>query len=292
MSPVKIFLLRITLFFGAFLLAAVIVFQASSFFSGPIHSSPVIEQATHDEADEESERRFPKTFRVRTGGDFISLNHSPDLEPARGEDFGLFVWIRPRGLLKEGDNSIFVAKLKAHLEFVSGYSFGIIRRGEVDRPALFWGDIRGQGGKFLFSDIVVPPKEWMLLTLGVFQGQRVVVHSVTTTPEGGTSRVFHGSHILEQPVYPTADKEPLIVGALKSGLYRGELGPFGILIGENFEKNWNQIRTVIEDNALSQSEIVSKNEVMLFVPDGQGDLSAFQHEVKASKVDRKNRKGK
>jgi hypothetical protein len=208
----------------------------------------------------------------------------------RSEDFGLFVWIRPRESLQEGDNAIFVAKLKAEPHFVTGYSFGIARRAQIDRPALFWSDAHGKGGKFLFSDIAITPQGWTLLTVGIFKGKTATVHSAVLGADDAFHEVFHGSHVFDEEVFASAENEPLILGALKSGLFRGSLGPFGIIRGQNLQDRWERIRHELRDSPLEPPTAVSSGELSLFVPDGEVDISAFHLDMMSSKLERSKSK--
>lgn len=284
---IKTFLLRIFLFVGAFTAAALLVFQSGRFFGYRASSdfggvNPVT--IPDEEDDRNLSPPFAHTYRVRKGGDFLTLPHDSSLEPIQSKDFGLFVWIRPRESLHEGDNAIFIAKLKTERYYVTGYSFGIARRAQVDRPALFWSDASGKGGKLLFSDITLPPQRWTLLAVGVFEAKTVTVHSAVLGADDEFQEVFHGSHLFTEEVYASAENEPLILGALKSGLFRGSLGPFGIIRGPHLQERWERIRQELLDSPLEPPTVVSAEELSLFVPDGERDISAFQHDIISSKL--------
>lgn len=293
---IKTFLLRIVLFIGAFAAAALLVFQSGRFFAHRTSSDIGIinSEITSDAEDNEKlSGPFTHGYRVRKGGDFLTLSHDSSLEPIQSKDFGLFVWIRPRETLHEGDNAIFIAKLKTEPYYVTGYSFGIARRAEVDRPALFWSDARGKGGKLLFSDITLAPQQWTLLAVGVFGGKTATVHSAVLGADDEVQESFHGSHIFEEEVFASAENEPLILGALKSGLFRGSLGPFGIIRGPHLQERWERVRQELRESPLEPPSIVSSDEISLFVPDGERDISAFQHDIISSKLKgSKNKKRK
>lgn len=293
---IKTFLLRIFLFIGAFAAAALLVFQSGRVL-GYRSSRDVGSYRLGTIPDEDGKRAlstpFTQPYRIRKGGDFLTLAHDATLEPTQSKDFGLFVWIRPRESLREGDNAIFIAKLKTKPYYVTGYSFGIARRAEVDRPALFWSDASGKGGKLLFSDITIPPQRWTLLVVGVFEAKTVTVHSAVMGADDEIREVFHGSHVFTEEVLASAENEPLILGALKSGGFRGSLGPFGIIRGPHLQERWERIRQELLDSPLEPPTVVSSEELSLFVPDGERDISAFQHEILSSKLQgSKNKKKK
>lgn len=293
---IKTFLLRIALFFAAFTAAALLVFHGGTFFgywTSRANGSFNTQITPIEEDGVELSAPFAHGYRVRKGGDFLTIPDDPALEPIQSKDFGLFVWIRSRESLHEGDDAIFLAKLKTDPYFVTGYSFGIIRRGQVDRPALFWSDARGKGGKLLFSDITIPPQRWILLTVGVFESKTVTVHSAAIGADDKFHEVFHGSHVFTEEVLASAKNEPLILGALKHGLFRGSLGPFGIIRSPHLQERWKRIRQDLRDSPLEPPTILSSEELSLFVPDGERDISAFQHDIMSSKLrGSKNKKRK
>ena len=280
---------------GALAAAALLVFQSGRFFGYRASRDPGTfnPRIIPDEEDERNlSKPFAYTFRVRKGGDFLTLAHDAALEPIQSKDFGLFVWIRPRESLREGDNAIFIAKLKTEPYYVTGYSFGFARRAQVDRPALFWSDAGGKGGKLLFSDITVPPQRWMLLAVGVFEAKTVTVHSAVMGADDEIHEVFHGSHVFSEEILASAENEPLILGALKSGGFRGSLGPFGIIRGPHLQERWERIRQELLDSPLEPPTVISPDELSLFVPDGERDISAFQHKILSSKLKGSNNKKK
>ena len=139
----------------AFLVALFItVFTFSVYFAvwgprvlQPTHtgedSTSIIELDEHDET-------FPNAAHIRTAGDFIAVPHRDVLEPIAGKDFFLFSWVKLRRIPKDEEEVIFLAKIDGESGSARGYSVGIVRKGSVVRPTVYWRNAEGVGGRVSF----------------------------------------------------------------------------------------------------------------------------------------------
>jgi hypothetical protein len=266
----------LALFLFAFIGTVIFFFGGSAYVKRTFFSPPDTPEVEQEEVD----ARFPDSASIRSSMNYLSISSSPTLEPHLGEDFAFFAWLKFRRPPNDGDEVISIAKLEGSGAASRGYSFGVVQRGGVVRPSLYWRDRDGNGGNFLFSEIQIVPRRWLLLSFGVFQNHIAVVHSAQEGLDGKLREVFHGSYEFEQPILPSCEKD-LMLGAGTSGIFRGQIGPFGIFRGMDLQGRWKPVRESLRETPLLLPEDLEAQEIMLFVPDSQDDLSPFQHKIRS-----------
>ncbi|MCI5065800.1 hypothetical protein MRY87_08760 [bacterium] len=248
-------------------------------FLGLEGSSFLREQSADSLPKSEEIEEFHASAPIRTAGDFISVSHHSALESRSGQDFFLFSWIKLRRNLKDGEEAIFLAKIEGNRSAAHGYSLGLVRRGNIVRPTFYWRDSAGRGQSFLFSEIEVFPKRWILLAVEIRKNQRLSLFSGQIDPLGAVQEIFHGSYELEEEVIPS-NTAPLFIGSRRTGNFRGEIGPFGIFRGEQLSERFVQLRNHLKSVELALPDELPPEDVMLFVPETEEDLSPFHHPIR------------
>lgn len=215
---------------------------------------------------------------------YISVADGPGLNPQASEDFILFSWIRPRSFPEDGQDIVYLAKIGPD-PAKEGYGLGYRREGREVRPIVHWKDKSGVGDRFVFSEMSILPREWVLLVVSFLDGRYLAVHSAQPETDGGIEYKLLGAHDISNIESPAAESN-LVLGALQHGPYRGRIGPFGILSGQALSENLEGL--VYEIVKLTRQEVdsIENTEIKMLMIEPGIDLSANQNEIDLSSFPR------
>lgn len=232
---------------------------------------------------EESDPVFPENITVQSQGAFLRISESPVLSPQPDKDYILAAWFNLKRVPQAGEDMSLISKVDHSHPFKPGFSLALSRHGSLVRPVIYWKDSQGKGGWYNFSEVRIVPRTWFSFVISVYGADRIGLHMVTIEEGQKPKRDLLGGFQLSVPVYPVT-KEPLYVGSLQSGSFRGKIGPISVFSGKNLHKDFKDILKEISRDPLSIPSDIKPTEVMLWCPDGRNDRSSYNHPITRSKA--------
>lgn len=203
---------------------------------------------------------FASTIKITTTGPAVKVKHNDALNPA-GSDFMLFVWFKSDTVIGADDRSAVVGKYDARERFPEGYGIALVGGAEGVRPQVYWHNKGTRGRWYVFASTHIEPQQWYLLAV-TFRSQRYLgVHIAPMSPTA-SSEVL-GGYDLEGSVIPAADVD-LLVGALGTSTFRGEIGPFGVLRSIDISKDVPKIMKRMAREPSLGADVVDSSQVALW----------------------------
>jgi len=267
---------------GNIRLAAIFVIA----FVLPLGLFYMISSGNDSKSDQESSERqvISSSVPILAPNRYISVPSHPVLSPQTDRDFVLFSWIRPRSFPENERDVIFLAKIGPD-PAQEGFGLGYRREGRAVRPVVHWKDSSGRGQRYLYGELTVLPREWILLVVSYLDGQYLAVHAVRTDDRGDLRMKLLGGHQVDAVEAPAGESD-LILGALSHGLYRGRIGPFGILGGESLAGRLPQLFEEILLLTTNRADRLTGVETKLLVVEAGIDRSSYRHTIDLSSIPR------
>jgi hypothetical protein len=214
----------------------------------------------HVRVEPSSEDAFAQAVPVTGVGTVVRIENSPSLNPSAG-DFLLFAWFKLKNPLKDEDRAPFLGKFDPNSKSSTGYALALVGGADGVRPHVFWRNEAGNGRWYAFASTQIRPDQWYLFAV-TFRAQRYLgVHLATFDREANPEVL--GGYDLEGQVIP-ASPAPLQVGAAGSSMFRGRVGPFGILQGVDVARDSGKIIKEIARNPEAIPELVDPSQIALW----------------------------
>lgn len=185
------------------------------------------------------EELFQNTFAIKRNEAHLRVANDESINPKLEEDYLAFTWVKFNSIPKERSRVTIVSKLDENGENRTGFALGVVRDERSLRPVALWSDGSETAKWMYFSEVPIIPHQWLLLAISVSKGRFVGVYSGFYA-DGKASAILHGGYDLDRSVN-AASTAPLRIGASKSGAFRGQLGPFGILRGTGLAEQAKEI---------------------------------------------------
>lgn len=221
---------------------------------------------------------FPESVNVQSQGAYLSVSHSPELNPTSGSDLLLTAWFKLRRLPSSGERMVLLSKAENRPPFNPGYSLSLVRRGASLRPVIYWRDGSGRGGWYRFGEIKPAVRTWCMFSLSFRQEDLLGLHYTVLGADRKPSTELLGGYRLPASVIASSSAD-LVVGALPAGTFRGKIGPVGIFSGMRLTDEFKQAMKRITRSPLSTPSLFSDAEVKLWIKDGKSDSSMYGHKV-------------
>ena len=175
---------------------------------------------------------IPDSISVLQPGVVVHVPHVDSMNPEVGEDWLLLNWIKLKKGILPDERVVLSAKYDPSSRIRPGYSVAL--RGGIDgvRPVVYWQNEEGDGRWFTFAPVQLLSREWYLLALSFRKGT-LGMHVASASNPKSVSPL--GGYDVGATVLPKNSSE-LIVGSFANGRFRGKLGPFGIVKGEELSK--------------------------------------------------------
>lgn len=227
---------------------------------------------------------FPQAMVVSRGDSFIEVPPSEHLNPQAGKDFILVQWFQLRRLPAPGNRITLLSKFAPHEAGAPGFAVSI--GGEHDGPRVFvyWKDSEGAGKWFSFREVAIVPRVWCMLVLTLQQDRFLGAYTALALP--GTKPVVKlaGGYDLGRAVIP-ATNAALRVGAYKEGLFRGRIGPFGVIAGSKVSEQLPMLLKELVRHPGKPPTTVAEKTLRLWVGGGLNDSSPRRHQVLRQGID-------
>lgn len=185
------------------------------------------------------EELFENTFSVKRNESHLRVANDESINPSVTDDYLAFAWVKFNNVPKEKARITIISKLDEEGAHRNGFALGVIRDERSVRPVAIWTDGSESAKWMYFSEVPIIPHQWILLAISVSKGRFVGVYSGLYS-DGKASAVLHGGYDLDRNIAAASDA-PLRVGASRSGSFRGQLGPFGVLKGPNLAEHAKEL---------------------------------------------------
>jgi hypothetical protein len=185
------------------------------------------------------EELFENTFSVKRNESHLRVANDETINPNISDDYLAFAWVKFNNVPKERGRVTIISKLNEDSAHRNGYALGVIRDERSVRPVAIWTDGSEAAKWMYFSEVPIIPHQWLLLAISVSRGRFVGVYSGYYS-EGKGSAILHGGYDMERST-DASSTAPLRVGASRSGSFRGQLGPFGILKGPDIAEHAKEL---------------------------------------------------
>lgn len=241
-------------FLGAFALAWLVV--VAVFFS--FNKSPAAVVATVSTQKETGP--FVSTVKITTSGPALKVKHSESLNPTGG-DFMLFIWFKADAPVGGEDRSVILGKYEAQDGVPDGYGIALLGGTEGVRPQVYWRNKGTRGRWYVFASAHVEPQKWYLLAV-TFRSQRYLgVHIAPMSPSGNPEVL--GGYDLEGSIIPS-NVADLVIGALGTSTFRGEIGSFGVLRNIDIAQDASKIMKRMAREPALGADVVEPSQIALW----------------------------
>lgn len=214
-------------------------------------------------------------FTVHRAGVRKTVAAHDSLNPSEGTDYMVFVWFRLRRVPESGEYTAVLGKFDAKARNRPGLAISLEGAPDGVRPRVYWNNAAGEGRWYSFASRYLRRNGWYLLAVSFSQDTFLSAYLVDQAELESNPLV--GAHRLGKRVDPSSSAD-LVVGALGSGDFRGDIGPFGILSAKGLHKD---IQGYVARLAASPNHIASgipADAVRLWASP-EVDLGSFKHAV-------------
>ncbi len=255
-----------------------IIFAVPVLLLGPLLSSRFLESEPYQE-DIFGGRLVGDPIEISDHGTFIKVNNAQDLAPPQNGDFLIVSWFNLRSLPSKEGRMFLLSHLNEGGPSKKGYGLALSRASrEWMRPEVYLSFDGKTGGWYRFSDIRFLPGQWLMFAMAYYEGKYLGAFVGTYDDRGKVNIQKAGGYELDITWKPYK-RSALKVGALKGGLFRGQIGPVGVFNLTNLKESLNSIlKDLMRDPIELPSQFNDEN-VLLWAPSGRNDLSPKAHEI-------------
>lgn len=165
------------------------------------------------------------------------IEGTENLNPVVGQDFLLFVWVKPSRMPTPTSRAIVVLKFDPHRVTRPGFAVAFAQSAQGLRPEVYWKGASVRGGWYSFPELEIPLHKWTLLALSYRADRFLGLHAVVNREAKGASFKTLGGHVVDGTAPPEA-RVPIDVGAIQGGSsFRGDIGPLGVITGRQLEEH-------------------------------------------------------
>ena len=207
----------------------------------------------------EEEKLFGTTININRAGAAVKLSSSAgvSLAPMLGEDYIVSFWIKPSRLPQASEKILIAGLSDFSPSSKEGFLFGLKRDEQQGsaaiRPIVFWGD--GSSGQwFTFSEMDLLPQTWALFVISFSEDRYLGLHMASLSATNKPNvRILGGYEVATGTL--AKSPQPLRLGSVNKGRFRGKLGPLGILSGPGIASD---ITNIVEEMAAQPKSAPSK----------------------------------
>lgn len=246
------------LIFGA-LMAALALWWASS--AG----------ARFHEADKRNPRRrsqVPVVASLKSRLRPRVVRESEAINPHPGEDFLLFLWVKPSRMPSARSRAIALLKFDPRAPSRPGFAVALSRSAHGVRPEVYWKGNSIRGGWYSFPQFEFAPHVWTLLAISYRADRFLGLHAVPRAPAKEGQVITLGGHVVDGSAPPEA-QVPIDLGAVEGGSsFRGDIGPLGIIAGQGLAEHLPRLLQAIDHQPDSPPKLPSSLRMVSFVAAG------------------------
>ena len=222
---------------------------------------------------------FSHPVRITEDREFLRIKHSEQLNPEKGKDFLFTGWFRPRRLPRERDRITLFSKYSPDAPKGPGYVVALLGEATGVRIGVYWRNSRGDGQFYSFEEFPLVTDEWFMVGVSYINGRYLGVHTITRVPGHKPQVQLGGGYDLgEEGIFPDADAD-LILGSVRAGQFRGEIGPFGVAKKNELGPNLKEIFRDLSRTPNSLPSFLSLKNMKLWAPTGIIDESPTKYSI-------------
>jgi hypothetical protein len=234
-----------------------------SVFLGVRFGMRFVDSSGASSSDVETEL-VPKIADIDADQNYVHIRNSENLIPQTGRDFLLTVWVKFKKLPAPGQRVVFLGKTDWDDPRHSGFSMSLTREANVFRPAVYWQPPTGGNvGTLVFSELRVVPQRWILFALSVKDNRFLGLHTAMLL-DGSAADVRLAGGFDVQNAAPPEGKTDLLVGALGSSPFRGEIGPIGVFEPKEIRGEVKRLLKDLVKNPAIPPEDIDQGDIRLW----------------------------
>lgn len=219
---------------------------------------------------------FPRSVNIVGAGNFIRVTGGAELVAQPGEDFLLIAWFNLSKSPPLNRKLIVFSNFSSAPSGSDGYALALQRDSHGTRALVYWGDSRRPGKWFIFPEIALAPRTWVMFGLSLHRDRFLGLHMADLVT-GGSLNLVGGYDLGPGPF--SMESGDLVLGALRGRPFRGIVGPVGLF---QKRKLYTNLRTVLKSLVARPLELPAEfkpKQVKLWLPDGEHDQSSAAHKV-------------
>lgn len=217
-----------------------------------------------------------KAFSVKIPGTSFRVFDETKLNPQKGNDFVLTLWVKFRKLPKEDGRIVLLTKYDASTAYKQGYAVAIDKKSTGFRGSVFWQDMNNNGRWYTFDEIPIIVGNWFMFTISFTSNEHLAFHYTYSIGEKVFTKLIGAYKISAIP----ASVSSFRVGSLVSQIFDGKIGTVSLIKTSNVEENLNDIIKENFMNSQRPSKRFKKEEILLWVIAGREDIGQYKFPVK------------
>lgn|GEM_PF-3480124 len=243
---------------------------------GPLISSSLFEEErSSDEAIYSAVQA--DGLDIDKAGTFLKVAGAADLSPVLGKDFLIVSWFNLRSLPQRGESMPVLSHRSTRNG--KGYAIALSRTSkEFLRPEVYLSFDGRSGGWYKFSDVKILPGQWFLLAMAYYENRYLGTFVGTYDYTGKVQLKKTGGYEIRIPWKPYKNQS-LKVGAVKTGSFRGNIGPVGIFSADNLRTRLSDLLLQFMKEPSELPRYLNDENMLFWSPDGKQDLSPAAHEI-------------
>jgi hypothetical protein len=183
------------------------------------------------------------------------------LNPAPGEDYALFVWVKLRRIPAHGEIFSVVSKFDSQVPYKPGYALSLEGAPDGVRPRVYLSAASGGGRWYSFAAYPMTRKHWYLFSMALSEETYVATYVAQHGSDQGP--VFLGGYKMRVPSMPLSAAD-ISVGSLGTSRFRGHVGPFGVLSAKGLQKNLSGYLADMQADPTSPPRGLKSNSIRLW----------------------------
>lgn len=200
-------------------------------------------------------------FVVGATGSYRKAVGGEGLNPAPGEDYALFVWVKLRRIPAHGEIFSVVGKFDPQVPYKPGYALSLEGAPDGVRPRVYLSAASGGGHWYSFAAHPMTRKHWYLIAMALSEDTYVSTYMAQHGSDQGP--VFLGGYKMRLPTLPLSSSD-ISVGALGTSRFRGHVGPFGVFSAKGLQPNLIQYFAEMQTDPNTPPTGLSRNAVRLW----------------------------
>lgn len=260
-----------------------IVFAVPVLVLGPWLSSRLLDSEPAHE-DIFGDRFVGDPIDITERGTFIKVSKASDLAPPQNGNLLVISWFNLRSLPSKEGRMFLLSHLNETGPATKGYGLALSRASrEWMSPEIYFSFDGKSGGWYRFSDIRFLPGQWLMFAMAYYEGKYLGAFVGTYDDRGKVQIQKAGGYKLDFD-WKHYKRSSFKVGALKEGLFRGQIGPVGVFTIPNLK---GHLFTILKDfmrEPIELPSIFNDENILLWAPNGRDDLSPKAHEIVVSEV--------
>lgn len=182
-------------------------------------------------------------FLVNRDGSYLKAQIGRSANPVTGEDYLFLLWFRLRRAPGVGESVGVVGKFDSQIAGKPGYAVALEGAPDGVRPKVYLSVGEPNGRWYSFSSYPMNRRDWYLLAVSFVDD--AFVSASLGKAFSREAPVLLGGHRIAVSGLPHSEAD-IVVGAFGSSKFRGQIGPFGVLVGQDLGERITEVVKVAQ----------------------------------------------